>query len=99
MNVTIAEVLHFAADELLWDGSGDTDPDYIYSCDAAMRAAQRLGGWGLWPVVECGLANMGVDTGSLGQFDNIGDRMSAERQAARYAWLKFAALIAEEQGV
>lgn len=99
---TIAETLHYAADECLWDGRWDgRSRGHIskYSCDAVHLAAFDLG------LSECkrkamftGLRRMGVDTRGLLQFsDFVND--SRRAQGARYAWLKFAAMIAEEQGV
>lgn len=45
-----------------------------------------------------GLEAMGCPTGSLNAFNDNGEFI-VENQQARYAWLKFAAIIAEEQGV
>lgn len=44
-----------------------------------------------------GLIDLGLKPGSFKQF--VGFATLHERQAARYNWLKFAALLAEEQGV
>lgn len=52
-----------------------------------------------------GLRNLGLSTGSQRmfaefEFNKYGrSEPTPESQAARYAWLKFAAMIAEEQGV
>jgi hypothetical protein len=96
---TIAEVLHCAADYYLLeyvDYAESERPNLTYSCVAAYEAARDLVGLGrswldLTTNVEAGLKEMGMDT-----FDDVPDE---HRQAYRYAWLKFAALIAEEQGV
>lgn len=61
-----------------------------YGTPSQKRMAQRI---------KIGLENMGLETHSSNQFDDFGDGDSDERFAARYNWLKFAALIAEEQGV
>jgi hypothetical protein len=41
---------------------------------------------------------MGCPTDSCDAFNDSGE-FKTENQQARYAWLKFAAIIAEEQGV
>jgi len=102
MTVTIADVLHRAADHWLavdrddWYERDNTDE---YSCCAVASAAYELG-------VDAddildGLMEMGCPTGSHMAFDKFGYQrnVNAEIQGARYGWLKFAALIAEEQGV
>lgn len=97
---TIADVLHLAADKYLASRSYAGQKSR-FSCTAVEFAADRLG-------VETtaifkGLGNMGLDTTSCNAFINMGyeDNFAIvfETQAARYTWLKFAALIAEEQGV
>jgi hypothetical protein len=58
----------------------------------------------LWRRIEIGLVNMGLSTESARQFDEFcwrnsdGEGASA-RQGARYSWLKFCAMVAEEQGL
>jgi hypothetical protein len=47
--------------------------------------------------IEKGLSNMGLDLKAFNCFCEF--PMGVERQGARYAWLMFAADIAEEQGV
>jgi hypothetical protein len=86
---TIAEVLHRAADRYL-------EPVFAgeptsYSCEAIYEADAVL-----WPRICKGLSEMGLVPHSVTQFEDV---PPDERQAARYAWLKFAAMIAEEQGV
>jgi hypothetical protein len=89
---TIAEVLHRAADKCLPKGERD---DYSQcSCVAAEAAAGALTPMALR--VSAGLEEMGVPT-DPGCFDEF--EPGIERQSVRYAWLKFAAMIAEEQGV
>lgn len=109
MNVTIADVLHHAADHVLWEG-GTSEEKYFsirgdsirrFSCDAVRRSATQLQYQGNpWAILQ-GLENMGVNSYSVRQFRKFkyGKEFSFEEQAARYTWLKFAALIAEEQGV
>ena len=48
--------------------------------------------------IRYGLKEMGCPVDSMDAFDND-ESFNAENQQARYAWLKFAAIIAEEQGV
>lgn len=109
---TIAEILHYAADKKLaskesqcWNRGGNKEK---YSCCAVSEAV-----WELWNndkivsegerdelINRCtkGLENMGCPTSSMCAFDDHG-KFIAENQQARYAWLKFAAIMAEEQGV
>jgi hypothetical protein len=96
---TIAEVLHRAADKFLWNGSG-RNPIRIPTC-SCFAVAAALGrdpeDYKPFGPVYTGLRRMGVDPFEIGLFDEF--EYGPERQAARYAWLKFAAMIAEEQGV
>lgn len=109
---TIAEILHIAADKHLaskeeqcWNRGGTKEK---FSCCAMSEAV-----WYLWNknyIVSCserddlinrcsdGLEAMGCPTGSTNAFNDSGE-FNAENQQARYAWLKFAAMIAEEQRV
>ena len=111
-SVTIAEILHIAADKKLaskeeqcWNRGGTKEK---FSCCAVSEAV-----WELWNndkiVSECerddlinrtskGLEAMGCPVNSMEAFNDNGE-FKAENQQARYAWLKFAAIIAEEQGV
>lgn len=109
---TIAEILHIAADkhlavkeEQLWSRGGTKEK---FSCFAVSEAV-----WNLWNednivsegerdelINRCseGLKAMGCPVNSANAFGECGS-FSAKNQQARYAWLKFAAMIAEEQGV
>ncbi len=91
---TIAEVLHYAADNFLWhpeNGENKFEP----SCSAIYWACENLQiSRKQREKIFKGLQNMGLDTSVFDEFIP-----GAARQGARYAWLKFAALIAEEQGV
>jgi hypothetical protein len=96
---TIAEVLHRAADEFLWDGFGPIGTKEYASCLAICRAMGRAE-WDTYKPygpVFTGLRRLGLDPRTVGAFNEF--EPNEERQGARYAWLKFAALIAEEQGV
>lgn len=92
---TIAEILHLAADRHLWNDWPQVGTAE-YSCYAIGRACYSLrASIRLELSIYKGLKRMGLKTTSLTQFDSI----KHNRQGARYAWLKFAAMIAEEQGV
>jgi len=99
---SISEVLHLAADYHLSRSGEDLPSNYIskFSCCAVEDAVFFIkisGGKSayFWNILD-GLGEMGVDTDSVNAF---GDVPKADRQQYRYAWLKFAALLAEEQGV
>ena len=105
----ISEVLHLAADKYLSvDGSYvNADGRHVerYSCCAVNRA---INSFYLPYLVEVaiekevfeGLENMGCDTESSSLFNKYGDyrKGDANIQGMRYFWLKWAALMAEEQG-
>lgn len=106
---TISEVIHYAADTFLW--SGKHEIDYItnrkYSCDAISATIGRLCDYSidndikgqlvdLEDVIFAGLENMGLRPNDLDAFFDI---EYDHQQQYRYAWLKFVAMIAEEQGV
>jgi hypothetical protein len=105
-DVKISEVLHLAADKYLESGLGP--PNLIsvnFSCSAIRKALHELKATSRleYPIFQ-GLTNMGVDIRSAVEFHRLGRHGRYylgrfERQAARYNWLKFAAMIAEEQGV
>lgn len=100
----ISEVLHKAADEhLAYDylskiHSNRKGAVYKarYSCCAVIEAA---GNRALCERIVVGLTEMGCPTESLEAFLDMGyeDDFDMETQGARYIWLKFAALMAEEQ--
>ena len=105
----ISEVLHLAADKYLSvDGAGiDDDGKWVerYSCVAVSRAVKSF----YLPFFDeqdfendicAGLEAMGCDTGSSNLFTKYGDHHSGnpDVQGIRYFWLKWAALMAEEQG-
>jgi hypothetical protein len=103
----ISEVLHKAADEHLchdYDSyyafSGYNSIDKMkFSCSAISDVVGDNDE--LYERVRVGLENMGCPTNSFCAFTAMGykDRYDIETQGARYLWLKFAALVAEEQGV
>jgi hypothetical protein len=106
--ITIADILHYAADHKLEHDLDVLDvcdgPTEKYSCCAIEAAVEDLLGWealyygGIYTDILKGLTAMGLDTSSLSAFGQW--RYNGhDVQQARYGWLKFAALIAEEQGV
>lgn len=105
---TIAQVLHRAADHWLTvdfdDYENRTDSEKFSCCAIDAAAAEvlpYLGAEALTFKILHGLREMGLETSSGTAFFELGYPKGAhpETQAARYTWLKFAALIAEEQGV
>lgn len=111
---TIADVLHLAADKCLVahyryrEGRNKEK----FSCCAVEEAVYKITGelyggesYKLHLRVVAGLRNMGCDTGSMTLFKKYGDNstdyssVNHEVQGMRYMWLKWAALMAEEQGV
>lgn len=109
---TITEILHLAADKHLacnrdeyWYFAGKKEK---YSCCAVSEAAMSLWSEDKIKSVEDrnellkrtfkGLEAMGCPINSSNAFDDA-EVFNPESQQARYAWLKFAAMIAEEQDV
>ena len=109
-NPTIAEILHYAADKKLaskhleyWLHS-DINKEK-FSCCAMHEAVIDLypnSNWdernALITRIETGLKNMGCPINSISVF-NDDDDINPKNQQTRYAWLKFAAKMAEEQNV
>ena len=102
MTVTVADVLHYAADRLLAVDRDDAklnEYKHRFSCCAVENAADELGVESV-DILE-GLWEMGCPTNSGTAFEpfGYGRALTDDIQGARYLWLKLAALIAEEQGV
>jgi hypothetical protein len=109
MKYTIAEILHYAADNKLanketkyWARGGNKEK---FSCCAMEEAVYDLHRTfsadeidEMISRIRYGLKEMGCPVDSIDAFDDCG-KFNAENQQARYAWLKFAATMAEEQGV
>ena len=110
--VKISEILHRAADKHLWSGGGGTTRRNgdTFSCHAIHEAIGKVYGvpfWGvdqtgtpankLWLRIKEGLENLGLNCGSATAFRELPTMY--DRQQSRYAWLKFCAILAEEQGV
>jgi hypothetical protein len=109
---TVADVLHLAADKCLVAHNRYTEGSKEkYSCCAVDHALYRIYGnlyscesGALRNRVMEGLKKMGCSTGSMTLFKKYGDPtdygiINHEVQGMRYMWLKWAALMAEEQGV
>lgn len=109
---SIAEILHLAADKHLattedqcWYNAGNKEK---FSCCAVNSTLHVL--WNQDRItqkqmldmsnrIKEGLKAMGCPINSSTAFDKDEYKFNPESQQARYAWLKFAAMIAEEQGV
>ena len=104
---TIAEILHYAADNCLYADYHEHIYDWYpdtkrkYSCDAIRLATEHFGVTAsMLGRIMKGLQNLGLDTGSTGAFlATLDPYLFNEIQQQRYSWLKFCALLAEEQGV
>lgn len=103
--IKISDVLHLAADKYLAKDTFDfCNGKCKYSCDAIDLAHYELCAYNSPEMnysIKKGLQNMGLCTSSTGEFNEFQNNgyTTPESQGARYAWLKFAAMIAEEQGV
>ncbi len=110
---TIADVLHRAADlHLIAHERYEGGYRERFSCCAIQEAIYRMYGslYGtessaMYRRIKDGLTNMGCDVGSSYLFKKYGDKpdryedINHTVQGMRYMWLKWAALMAEEQGV
>lgn len=108
---TIAEILHYAADKKLannvkqyWYSEGGGNKEK-FSCCAVEEAVRdlhpHLAYWDrdeIFDRISAGLKNMGCPVDSTDAFEND-VLFNDKNQQTRYAWLKFAATMAEEQGV
>lgn len=100
----ISEVLHCAADNHLSIDFADVRPrTWRYSCDTLRDAIQKtypdasnVEQEALRWRIKDGMVELGLDPESLNAFEDI--PQGVERQGARYSWLKFCAMLAEEQG-
>ncbi len=93
---SVPDVLNFAADRVLWDGTSRRKTyTQTYSC-IAIEVALKI----MLPTNERGqqqletsvinyLRDMGMGNNTSNAFDDISDPI--ERQQVRYNWLKFAA--------
>jgi hypothetical protein len=109
MKPTIAEILHYAADKKLavdkyeyWYFGGNKEKFSCCAVEEAIVALHPMLDYSvhnkIFDRICTGLENMGCPTRSTDAFGDA-QEFSPENQQARYAWLKFAAKMAEEQGV
>ena len=101
--VLISDILHLAADKYLNSCSGRWEPDTAtFSCVAILMACAEFN-FSEEQMIKEGLLNLGFKVSRCGSgFRKLEDpygQGTKESQAARYFWLKWAALMAEEQGV
>ena len=100
----ISEILHDAADYYLQSEWRNVETTR-YSCVAVNMALSNRCSNGAdfnkyHHIIMQGLKNMGCDVNSGTLFREYGDSVFNEDvQGMRYFWLKWAALMAEEQGV
>ncbi len=106
-DVKISEVFYLAADEYLWDGISEWDHLSPYSCDAIDKSLETFFAEPCTAQEDMQFAEMTnrisdflYDLGLTPDFNAFQEfRKDTEaRQGARYAWLNFCAMIAEEQG-
>lgn len=112
-DVKISKVLHLAADKYLEDCSYEKTEKYskrryscssikeaiknIYNCELRhIDADDEMAPAKLWLRIESGLSELGLKTESTNAYSDF-HGMFEEIQGARYLWLKFCALMAEEQ--
>lgn len=111
--IKISDILHLAADQYLAKDESEVNRlgKYHYSCIAVEHAiGWATDSWvennKLYKRVFTGLEAMGCDIKSISLFKELEQQSSngesyyctPESQQARYFWLKWAALMAEEQG-
>ena len=86
----ISERLHRAADVYLSAKDDETESTRYFSCDAVFFDS--------WDKKTAEfLYDIGLDNHGYHEFDEF--RNGIKRQGARYLWLKFAALVAESEGL
>ena len=90
----ISEVLWIAANDWLADGLSDEGLTYFSCCavDEAAYVDPFLG-----TVARKFLRSLGANTRSNSEFSEF--QVLEDRQGARYAWLMFASMYAEELGI
>lgn len=111
-DVKISKVLHLAADEYLEDGSYKEPAKFskrgyscvaievaimdIYDCSRNDVEDEKTEPGKLWLRIDSGLGELGLKTESTNAYSDFHGTFE-ETQGARYLWLKFCALMAEEQ--
>ena len=92
----IAACLWLAANKYLWDGFSEfEDFAWEFSCAATDESDRVLASLDPWDLEDF-LESLGVDVGGETEFDEF--EFGEVRQGARFLWLDFAALYAEELG-
>lgn len=86
----ISEILRKAANEHLWDRTGRLGEKEIYSCDAIACVGANS-----WEAIRF-CQSLGLNSYSLSAFNEF--ESGPKRQGARFLWLHFAALVAEDMG-
>jgi hypothetical protein len=94
----LSEVLWIAANEQLWDGDLRYDNLSEYSCGAvsALISSPMIFSWTFTSTIKF-LRELGVQSSCTKQFNEFDP--GPERQGARYLWLDFARLVAEDEGL
>lgn len=93
----VSDILRDAADKFLWDGMYEPSPALTYSCDAVLGGAMGDCDFSERRYVRAFLGDLGVDDYGHYEFDEFEE--GEERQGARFLWLDFAALVAEDEGL
>lgn len=98
----ISDVLWNAANKKLYHPKFDDSRTTNFSCDAVYEAlsAKNLSDNDYYDLADntmSFLEQLGLSTNSCQAFDEF--KGGAQRQEARYAWLMFAAMVAEEEGL
>lgn len=100
--IKLSDVFDRAADECLLVGERISvfDGRAEFSCDAVSAAIHGLNGFSnrensVRRRARQGMSEMGCPVESLDAYDDV---HPAQRQDARYLWLKWCALMAREQG-
>lgn len=92
----VSTILRRAADKYLWDGHAQlwNDDWQEFSCNAVEDAATSPHDRNK---ANDFLRGLGVNKWSAQEFS--GFKRRSERQGARFLWLHFAALVAEDEGI
>lgn len=97
----LGKALRKAADFYLWDGVAPyvygAGLPRIYTCDAVVFGGMAKCGSKATDKAVAFLRELGVYVHGFGEFDEF--EAGEERQGARFLWLDFAALVAEDEGL
>lgn len=94
-HLTISSILHHAADEALDMDVIQRHSGILYSCTAIRAILSDDKENIMWNKIMLFLQDLGLPQGLHDSFPEFHEGF--EKQQARYNWLKFAALIAEEE--